>query len=299
MAILFDDARVKTPARGRSTNGLWISIGVHAVVLPLIVVAMGVPGKPPEPRSRPLTVFIAPVALPAAPIVTPRLPDPPPPPPVRELAKAEVPKPVPVAPIVTKAVEPPPPPIVPVVEKPVEKPVPPRPVETGLFERTNSARTNQAEAAVATGGFGSAAAAQRSTASAAVTTGGFGSSAPAHRVAASGEIQTAGFDRANAPSQPAVAASTKPIARPVEIVFKPTPEYTDEARSARIEGTVSLELEFTAAGDVRVLRVVRGLGHGLDEAARRAASRIRFKPAQSDGGPVDSRATVHITFRLS
>jgi TonB family protein len=82
-------------------------------------------------------------------------------------------------------------------------------------------------------------------------------------------------------------------------VFKPSPEYTDEARNARIEGTVTLELEFTAAGDVRVLRVVRGLGHGLDEAAERAALRIRFKPAQSDGRNVDSRATVHITFRLS
>ena len=301
MAILFDDARVKTPARGRSTKGLWISIGVHAVVLPLIVVAMGVPGKPPAPRTRPLTVFIAPVTLPSVPVVTPRLPDPPAPPPVREIARAEVPKPLPVAPIVTKAVEPPPPPIAPatVPERPVEKPVPQRPVETGLFERSNSARTNQAEAAVATGGFGSAMAAQRGTAGGAITTGGFGSSAPAQRVAASGEIQTAGFDRANAPAPPAVAAATKPIARPVEIVFKPTPEYTDEARSARVEGTVSLELEFTAAGDVRVLRVVRGLGHGLDEAAQRAALRIRFKPAQSDDRPVDSRATVHITFRLS
>ena len=96
-----------------------------------------------------------------------------------------------------------------------------------------------------------------------------------------------------------MTALTTPIDRPVEIAFKPTPEYTDEARSARIEGTVSLELEFTAAGDVRVLRVVRGLGHGLDEAAQRAALRMRFKPAQSAGRPVDSRATVHITFRLS
>jgi TonB family protein len=112
-------------------------------------------------------------------------------------------------------------------------------------------------------------------------------------------VQTAGFDqRPNAPAKPS-AAVTKPIDRPVEIVYKPTPEYTDEARSARIEGTVSLELEFTAAGEVRVLRVVRGLGHGLDEAAQRAALRMRFKPAQSDGQPVDSRATVHITFRLS
>jgi TonB family protein len=130
--------------------------------------------------------------------------------------------------------------------------------------------------------------------------GGFGSEAPAPRRVANGEVQTAGFDqRASAPAQPTVAAA-KPIDRPVEIISKPTPEYSDEARSARIEGTVSLELEFTAAGDVRVLRVVRGLGHGLDEAAQRAALRIRFKPAQSsDGRPVDSRATVHITFRLS
>ena len=300
MAILFDDARVKTPVRGRSTKGLWISIGVHAAVLPLIVVAMGTPGTPPEPRPRPLTVFIAPVKLPSAPSVTPRLPDPPPPPPpVRELAKAEVPKPLPVAPIVTKAVEPPPPPIVPAApERPVEKPVPQRPVETGLFERTNSARTSQAEAAITTGGFGNAAASQRATASGAVATGGFGSVAPAARKAAAGEVQTAGFDRANA-VQPAVAVATKPADRPVEIVYKPTPEYTDEARSARVEGTVSLELEFTAAGDVRVLRVVRGLGHGLDEAAQRAALRIRFKPAQSDDRPVDSRATVHITVRLA
>jgi TonB family protein len=96
-----------------------------------------------------------------------------------------------------------------------------------------------------------------------------------------------------------VAAVTKPIDRPVEIVFKPTPEYTDEARRARIEGTVSLELEFTVTGEVRVLRIVRGLGHGLDDAAQRAALRIRFKPALADGRPVDSRATVHITFRLS
>jgi TonB family protein len=185
-------------------------------------------------------------------------------------------------------------------ERSIEKPVIQRPPETGLFERTNGARPSHAAAAVTTGGFGSAAASPRGAANGAVTTGGFNNAAPAPQLAANGEVQKAGFDlRASAPAQPSVAALTKPIERPVEIVFKPTPEYTDEARSARIEGTVSLELEFTAAGDVRVLRVVRGLGHGLDEVAQRAALRIRFKPAQSDGRPVDSRATVHITFRLS
>jgi TonB family protein len=161
---------------------------------------------------------------------------------------------------------------------------------------------SQSAAAVTTGGFGNAAPSTTSQQGGTVTTGGFGTAAASPRGAANGgDVQTAGFDRrASTPAQPAAAAAQRSIDRPVEIVFKPTPEYTDEARSARIEGTVTLELEFTATGDVRVLRVVRGLGHGLDEAAERAALRIRFKPAQSsDGRPVDSRATVHITFRLS
>jgi TonB family protein len=298
MSVLFDDTRSGTPSPRRSTNGLWLSVGAHAIVLPLIVATMGRPGTPPAPRARPLTVFIAPVTLPPAPVVIPRLPEPSP---VREVAKAEIPRPVPVAPIVTKPVErnPEPPASTSTApERPVERPIVQRPVETGMFERTNAARTNQAEAAVITGGFGNAATASRDAASGVVATGGFGSAAPAQRRVANNEVQTAGFDqRANTPSQTTAAA--KPVDRPVEIVFKPTPEYTDDARNARIEGTVSLELEFTAAGDVRVLRVVRGLGHGLDEAAQRAALRIRFKPAQSDDRPVDSRATVHITFRLS
>ena len=305
MSILFDDARSSTRPHGGWTTGLWLSVVLHAiVVVVLIVVPIRAYERPSAPSTRSRMVFILPpvtqlVKLPPAPIVAPRIPPPPAPPrPVRELVKAEVPKPLPVTPVVAKLVEPAPAPLVPAVERPIEKPVVQRPPETGLFERTNAARTNQAAAAVTTGGFGSQTASTRAANETAVTTGGFSSGARAPRAAAGGEVQTAGFDQ-RAPAQPSVAAVTKANDRPVEIVFKPTPEYTDEARSARIEGTVSLELEFTAAGDVRVLRVVRGLGHGLDEAAQRAALRIRFKPAQSDSGPVDSRATVHITFRLS
>jgi TonB family protein len=307
MSILFDDARLSTRPHGSWTTGLWLSVVLHAiVVVVLIVVPIRASEKPPAPRMRSRMVFVMPaiqlVKLPSAPLVAPRLPAPPAPPrPVRELARAEAPKPLPVAPVVAKPVElAPAPPVPTVVERPIEKPVIQRPPETGLFERTTAARTSQAAAAVTTGGFGSTAASPRDAATGAVKTGGFGSEAPEARRVANGEVQTAGFDqRASAPAQPTVAA-TKPIDRPVEIISKPTPEYTDEARSARIEGTVSLELEFTAAAEVRVLRVVRGLGHGLDEAAQRAALRIRFKPAQSsDGRPVDSRATVHITFRLS
>jgi TonB family protein len=278
---------------------------LHAIVaVVLIVVPIRASERPSAPSMRSTLVFILPatkLVLPSAAVVAPRLPAPPRP--MRELARVEVPKPLAVAPIVAKPVEPAPAPIVPAVERPIERPVIQRPPETGLFERTNGARTRQAATAVTTGGFGSAAASPRGGADGrAVTTGGFNSGAPVPRGTANGvgEVQTAGFDqRASAPAPSSVAALTKPIDRPVEIVSKPTPEYTDEARGARIEGTVSLELEFTADGDVRVLRVVRGLGHGLDEAAQRAALRIRFKPAQSAGRSVDSRATVHITFRLS
>jgi TonB family protein len=305
MSILFDDARSSMRPTDRWTTGLWLSVALHAIgVVVLIVVPIRASEEPSAPIKRSRMVFVLPatvrVTLPSAPLVAPRLPPPPPPRPIRELARAEVPKPVPVTPVV-KLVEPAPAPVVPAIERPIEKPVIQRPVETGLFERTNGARTSQAAATVTTGGFGNAAASPRDAASSgAVTTGGFSSGARAPRPTTNaGEVQTAGFD-VRAPAQSSVAAVTKPADRPVEIVFKPTPEYTDEARGARIEGTVSLELEFTAAGEVRVLRVVRGLGHGLDEAAQRAALRIRFKPAQSsDGRPVDSRATVHITFRLS
>jgi TonB family protein len=322
MSILFDDSRLSTRARGHSTTGLWLSVVLHAIVVVVLIVdPIGASEKPATPPMRSRMVFIMPATLPSAPLVAPRLPAPPAPRPVRELPRAEPPQLLPVAPIIAKPIEPPPAPRVPaaVPERPIEKPEIQRPPETGLFERTNAARTSQAAAAVTTGGFGSTAASPRDAAigtvktggfgstaasprdvaTAAVKTGGFGSEAPAPRRVANGEVQTSGFDqRASAP-QPSAPAVTKPIDRPVEIVFKPTPEYSDEARSARIEGTVSLELEFTAAGDIRVLRVVRGLGHGLDEAAQRAALRMRFKPAQSDGRPVDSRATVHITFRLS
>jgi len=165
--------------------------------------------------------------------------------------------------------------------------------------------TGTPTAAVATGGFGTGTAAIRGIgqATGTVATGGFGSTTGSPRGVpggtGTGEVQTSGFERrASAPVQ-AAEAPTKPNYTPVEITYKPEPEYTDEARSARIQGTVTLELEFSATGEIRVLRLMRGLGHGLDEAAERAARRIRFKPAQSDGRAVDSRAKVQITFQLS
>jgi len=62
---------------------------------------------------------------------------------------------------------------------------------------------------------------------------------------------------------------------------------------------VLLEVVLEASGKIRVLKVVRGLGHGLDDAAVRAAEQIRFKPAMRDGQPSDSTAVLHIIFQIA
>ncbi len=60
-----------------------------------------------------------------------------------------------------------------------------------------------------------------------------------------------------------------------------------------------MEVIFGANGQLHVNRVVRGMGHGLDEAAVAAANKMRFKPAQRNGQPVDSTAIVHVLFQLA
>jgi TonB family protein len=112
-------------------------------------------------------------------------------------------------------------------------------------------------------------------------------------------VRSTEFDQKAAPRPAVTVAAQETPDVPVEIVFKPTPDYTDQARALRVQGDVIVEVEFSAAGEVRVVRVVRGLGHGLDESAARAAARIRFRPARRAGRPVDVRTIVRIVFRLA
>jgi TonB family protein len=91
----------------------------------------------------------------------------------------------------------------------------------------------------------------------------------------------------------------KPELQPVEIVYKPRPVYTPEARQLRLEGEVLLEVVFTASGSLQIKRVVKGLGHGLDDSALAAAQRIQFHPARRDGQPYDCAALVHMVFELA
>jgi len=115
-----------------------------------------------------------------------------------------------------------------------------------------------------------------------------------------GQVQTGGFGSEQVVHQgPKVVAVETGLTTPVEITFKPSPVYTAEARSLKIEGEVLLEMSFGANGTLQVNKVVRGLGHGLDEAAEAAASKIRFKPALKNGQPVDSTAIVHVVFQLA
>ena len=119
-----------------------------------------------------------------------------------------------------------------------------------------------------------------------------------------GKVQTGGFgDPATAPAASAAAPrprrQTEPVFTPVEILYKPKPSYTDEARNMRLEGQVSLDVVFMSTGSIRIVRVVHGLGHGLDEAAQKAALQVRFRPATRGGVPVDTTATIHITFELT
>jgi TonB family protein len=135
-----------------------------------------------------------------------------------------------------------------------------------------------------------------------VTGGGFDTrrapaSAPPPR---SPVVQASGFGDAK-PAQSGSRVTAKPIGptTAVEVLLKPVPGYTDEARSRGIQGDVILEVEFSATGTVRVIRVIRGLGYGLDELAVRSAGQIRFKPALDGGRPIDVRTNVLIVFRLS
>jgi TonB family protein len=116
-----------------------------------------------------------------------------------------------------------------------------------------------------------------------------------------GTVQSTGFaDQGAATAAPKKKeASAEGAPSSVEILEKPRPEYTAEGRSLKLEGDVVLDVVFQANGTVQVIRVVNGLGHGLDESAARAAQQIKFKAAKRDGQPVDFPARVRIEFRMA
>jgi periplasmic protein TonB len=83
-----------------------------------------------------------------------------------------------------------------------------------------------------------------------------------------------------------------------EAVSTPDPEYTEEARNAKTQGVCVLALIVDENGNPRDIRVVRGLGFGLDARAVDAVKQWHFKPALKDGHPVNVQISVEVGFKL-
>jgi periplasmic protein TonB len=83
-----------------------------------------------------------------------------------------------------------------------------------------------------------------------------------------------------------------------KVIYQPDPEYSEEARKAKFQGTCVLWLVVGPDGKPRDIRVARTLGLGLDEKALEAVKNWRFEPAMKDNKPVAVQINVEVTFRL-
>jgi TonB family protein len=82
------------------------------------------------------------------------------------------------------------------------------------------------------------------------------------------------------------------------VIYRVEPQYSEDARKARYQGTVTLEAIVHKDGTVEIVRVVRPVGYGLDENAQRALRQWKFKPAMKNGQPVDVVLNVEVNFNL-
>ena len=125
-----------------------------------------------------------------------------------------------------------------------------------------------------------------------------GGTGTANTASPTGKVGSAGIKNEVA-ATPAAQQKKEVAPTNLEVLSKPTVQYTAEARQLKVQGDVVLRVTFTASGQVIVNSVVRGLGHGLDEEARRVASQIRFRPATRNGQAVDLTTNITITFQLA
>ena len=158
---------------------------------------------------------------------------------------------------------------------------------SGPGNGNGSGGSHGARGVVASSGFGSGVATGNSS----------GTVSGARGTVRQGAFGDADVVTASQPKPKSAEPAVKTV--PAQITFKPHPAYTDEGRQLKIEGEVLIDVVFSATGQIRIVKVVHGLGHGLDESAVRAAEQIQFKPALKDGQPTDFEAVLHIVFQLA
>jgi protein TonB len=86
--------------------------------------------------------------------------------------------------------------------------------------------------------------------------------------------------------------------KPPTVLVQPDPEYSEEARKAKFSGNVQVYVIVDAKGNPTHVRVVRGVGMGLDEKAAEAVRQYKFKPATQDGKPVAVDMYVEVNFQI-
>ncbi len=94
-----------------------------------------------------------------------------------------------------------------------------------------------------------------------------------------------------------ISTNASPALRPT-ILYQEKAKYTEAARQNRVQGTVIVNVVFTADGRIADARVIRSLPDGLDEEAIKAAREIVFLPALQNGKPVSVRMSIEFTFNL-
>ena len=117
-------------------------------------------------------------------------------------------------------------------------------------------------------------------------------------LAATGVLTVSYFPLRKAPQFAELEHVENGVSAP-RLLNKVEPNYSEEARKAKVQGTAVLEIEVWPDGKAHNIRVVRGLGRGLDEEAVKALEQWEFEPGVKDGEPVRIAATVEMNFRLN
>jgi TonB family protein len=96
----------------------------------------------------------------------------------------------------------------------------------------------------------------------------------------------------------ACAGRSQSDGTPPQLIFGPPPPFSEQARKKKIQGVVTLSLTVAVDGTARDVKVVKGLGYGLDEKAVETVSGWKFKPALKDGEPIEKEINVEVNFHL-